>query len=290
MGPGWRSGWAHLRGEMEIYDSLREDALKQARKMQRSAKLAIFALHRGDTESAVALLYEAQGHFGDFASKAEKGVAEVTGEDGEDRGELKSQCSELRRAVWGSAMEEFVEAFLFLHFLGHGNLPGFTSLKSRLELFSMRVREGGLQCRESESESVLRFEHFSTSVHKSEYLGALLDFCGEMNRWAVQQACARDKEAVLKCRDLALQIQAEFLQLDLRNGGLRRKYDALKYTVRNLERVLYDLTLSPSPEGALGAGGDLAPGGGEAPSTEQNAFELRGPLPGAGGGGPRGFD
>ena len=260
---------------MDISDSLREEALQLARKMQRASKRAIFCAHRGDTDAALDLLNEAHGHFRGFAQHAQQLCAErqesqgpEPGEEGGSParssysrsflGEFKAQCSELRRVVWGSAMEEFVEAYLFLHFLKSSGkrVPGFTHLRLLLDR-SLPVREG---------------EHFSTSVHKSEYLGALLDFCGEMNRHAVQLACVRDKEKVARCRDLALKIQAEFLQLDLRNGGLRRKYDTLKYTVRNLERILYDLTLSPSPGGALEVGGDVAAGNGKAPdSTECNS-------------------
>jgi len=269
----WESGWVGLRREMDIFDSLREEALQLARKMQRASKRAIFCAHRGDTDAALNLLDEAHGHIQGFARHAQQLCAEIQesqgpepGEEGGSSarstvlrsflGEFKAQCSELRRVVWGSAMEEFVEAKLFLYFLASGNVPGFTHLRLLLDR-SLPVREG---------------EHLSTSVHKSEYLGALLDFCGEMNRHAVQLACVRDKEKVAQCRDLALKIQAEFLQLDLRNGGLRRKYDTLKYTVRNLERILYDLTLSPSPGGALGVGGDLAAGNGKAPnSTEYNS-------------------
>ncbi len=35
-----------------------------------------------------------------------------------------------------------------------------------------------------------------------EYLGGVLDFTGELNRFAVARATARDKAAVQRCRDL----------------------------------------------------------------------------------------
>lgn len=33
-------------------------------------------------------------------------------------------------------------------------------------------------------------------------------------------------------------------QMDLRNGAIRKKYDALKYTLRKMEQTLYELSLA----------------------------------------------
>lgn len=32
-------------------------------------------------------------------------------------------------------------------------------------------------------------------------------------------------------------------KIDLRNGAIRKKYDSLKYCLKNLEKVLYELSL-----------------------------------------------
>ena len=50
-------------------------------------------------------------------------------------------------------------------------------------------------------------------------------------------------QAVRLCRDLVDAMMGEMLQFDLRNGALRKKYDALKYTLRKMENVLYELSL-----------------------------------------------
>jgi hypothetical protein len=54
----------------------------------------------------------------------------------------------------------------------------------------------------------------------------------------------RDKEAVQRARDLVEALQGQFLRFDLRNGALRKKYDALKYTMRKMEQILYELSLT----------------------------------------------
>ncbi len=77
-----------------------------------------------------------------------------------------------------------------------------------------------------------------------EYLGGVLDFTGELNRIAVAKATVRDKAAVQQARDVVETLQGQFLRFDLRNGALRKKYDALKYTLKKLENTLYELSLT----------------------------------------------
>jgi hypothetical protein len=47
------------------------------------------------------------------------------------------------------------------------------------------------------------------------YLGGVLDFTGELNRYAIARATLRDVEAVRACRDLVQDIMAEFLEVTL---------------------------------------------------------------------------
>lgn len=81
-----------------------------------------------------------------------------------------------------------------------------------------------------------------------EYLGGVLDFTGECNRIAVARATVRDRAAVQCARDVVEALQGQFLRFDLRNGALRKKYDALKYTLKKLESTVYELSLT---EGGL---------------------------------------
>lgn len=50
----------------------------------------------------------------------------------------------------------------------------------------------------------------------------------------------------------------QFLQFDLRNSSLRKKYDGLKYTLKRLEQTLYELSLSSTMTMA-GRGQDADP-------------------------------
>lgn len=79
---------------------------------------------------------------------------------------------------------------------------------------------------------------------RDEYLGGVLDFTGELNRFAVAKATTRDTAAVQHCRDLVDTLMGVFLQFDFRNGSLRKKFDSLKYTLKKMETTLYEMSLT----------------------------------------------
>ncbi|RHZ12954.1 hypothetical protein DYB31_000398 [Aphanomyces astaci] len=116
----------------------------------------------------------------------------------------------LRTGSFAAAMEEYAEAQCFLHFLEHGTLVSIDKLHS---------------------------------VEREEYLSGVVDFTGEVGRYAVAQATKRDVAQVETCRDIVEAISGEF---SFRNGPLRKKYDSLKYNLKKLENTLYELSLVPS--------------------------------------------
>ncbi len=147
-----------------------------------------------------------------------------------------SQYPTLRQGSFSAAMEELAEAAVFTSFLAEGRL----------------LRSGELPLVEPEEYlgGVLDFtgEHLRGVCCTRICTGPLgpyatLALCtliitascwaclppaGELNRYAVMRASARDKATVQRCRDLVEALQGQFLKLDLRNGALRKKYDALK--------------------------------------------------------------
>lgn len=67
-----------------------------------------------------------------------------------------------------------------------------------------------------------------------------------MQRYAVLKATARDVAAVQRCRDLGSDIMEQVMTFNLRNGNLRKKTDAIKYSVKRFETILYELSLIPA--------------------------------------------
>ena len=73
------------------------------------------------------------------------------------------------------------------------------------------------------------------------YLGGLSDLTGELGRRSVLEAIARNKLEVNAIRDLVDEIYGAFARLDLRNGELRKKSDAIKWNLNKVEEVLHDI-------------------------------------------------
>jgi len=119
----------------------------------------------------------------------------------------------LRKGSFAGGIEEYCEGRIFQHFLQTGNLLK----KSEIPIANM-----------------------------NEYLGGILDFTGELNRYAVLAATDRNIPEVKRCKEIVDKLFEAFLQFDFRNGFMRKKFDSLKYTLKKMENLLYDLSLSQS--------------------------------------------
>lgn len=73
------------------------------------------------------------------------------------------------------------------------------------------------------------------------YLGGLSDLTGELGRRSVLEAIAQNKSEVQIIRELVDEIYGIFSRLDLRNGELRKKSDAIKWNLNKIEDVLHDM-------------------------------------------------
>ena len=76
-----------------------------------------------------------------------------------------------------------------------------------------------------------------------EYMGAALGFAQELSRYAVGRAIENDTNSISICKQVIMQLNEKMLEFDFRNGPLRRKYDGLKYALKNLEQITYELSL-----------------------------------------------
>jgi len=77
-------------------------------------------------------------------------------------------------------------------------------------------------------------------VAEEDFLAGISDLTGELTRRAVRVAHSNKKE-LSKIKDLVDDIFGEFLDFNLRNGSLRKKSDSIKWNVKKLEEVMYDV-------------------------------------------------
>jgi len=107
------------------------------------------------------------------------------------------------------AFQEYVEAIAFYEFVKNGKIPTKKSL----------------------------------GVSAEDYLSGLADLTGELGRKAIYEVIHKKFDEAEKIKDLVHDIYGEFLKLHLRNNELRKKADAIKWNLKKLEEVMYDISM-----------------------------------------------
>jgi len=109
--------------------------------------------------------------------------------------------------AYSVAIQEYVEAKCYLGFVKTRKIPTCASLKVQVE----------------------------------DYLLGVCDLTGELGRRAVVSVIRKDYDEVLRVHAVVEQIFGFFLQLTLRNGELRKKSDSIKWNLKKIEDVIYDM-------------------------------------------------
>ena len=102
-----------------------------------------------------------------------------------------------------------MEALCYYHFVKDGKIPGSKSL----------------------------------NVDNESYLMGLCDLTGELGRRAVNEVINQNFEEAFKIKNLVDEIYGEFLKFNLRNGELRKKSDQIKWNLKKLEDIVFELKL-----------------------------------------------
>ena len=108
------------------------------------------------------------------------------------------------------AIQSFTETRMMQYFFNYGKLPTLSEL---------------------------------SPCNDDEYIGASLDFAQSLSRYCVNRACDNDINSITICKKILIQLNSKMLEFDFRNGPLRRKYDGLKYALKNVEDITYELSL-----------------------------------------------
>jgi len=117
-------------------------------------------------------------------------------------------CKLVYEGSYSMAMQEYVEALCFFEFVKNKKMPS----KSKL------------------------------CVTTEDYLLGLCDLTGELGRRTVILAM-EDFDEVMRIKEVVEQIFGQFLKFDLRNGLLRKKSDAIKWNLKKIEEVIYDINI-----------------------------------------------
>jgi len=76
-----------------------------------------------------------------------------------------------------------------------------------------------------------------------DYLVGVLNLASELSRLCVNCVIAGDYETPKKIGAFMSDLDAAFRLLNLKNDGVRKRFDALKYDLKKVEEVVYDLQI-----------------------------------------------
>lgn len=179
-----------VRKELLNYAQKRRDVIKFAGDAQFLAKKTIFSLQGGNIKEAKNSLNEAKKILINL-SKKYKTTADLF-----DEGSFKA------------ALEEYVEAELFLSFVEGKNITKIKDLK----------------------------------IDSDIYIGGLCDVPGEILRFAIKSATERNISEVKRCYKIAEEIINELVDMNL-TGYNRQKFDQAKQALNKLQQVVYEVSL-----------------------------------------------
>lgn len=95
-----------------------------------------------------------------------------------------------------------------------------------------------------------------------DYLQGILQMSSELSRFSINCVAKGDTRRPKRIFKTLSDLQQAFSELNLKNDHLRRMFDGLKYDVKKVEQVIYDITIRGLDTGAkaneTAAGGSAA--------------------------------
>ncbi|XP_015247688.1 PREDICTED: translin [Cyprinodon variegatus] len=114
-----------------------------------------------------------------------------------------------------------------------------------LAAFAVYLESENLVTREEVAQilgiEVVREKGFHLDIE--DFLAGVLIMASELSRLAVNSVTAGDYSRPLRISNFINELDSGFRLLNLKNDPLRKRYDGLKYDVKKIEEVVYDLSI-----------------------------------------------
>ncbi|GMH15884.1 hypothetical protein Nepgr_017725 [Nepenthes gracilis] len=121
---------------------------------------------------------------------------------------------------WRSETQTVISLLAFMHWLETGSL---------------------LMHAEAEEKIGLNSSDFGLDIE--DYLVGICFMSNELPRYVVNQVTSGDYDCPRKVLNFLIDLHAAFRMLNLRNDFLRKKFDGMKYDLRRVEEVYYDVKI-----------------------------------------------
>ncbi|KAJ7366862.1 Translin [Mycena albidolilacea] len=125
--------------------------------------------------------------------------------------------------MWSNSMRGAIFAAALIEYLRHGSL---LSLPRASEILGI------------DEEWKDRF-----SLPVEDYLHGVISVVNELSRYAINAVTLGQFEEPVRISSFVKEIFSGFTMLNLKNDSLRRRFDSLKYDLKKIEEVVYDVSL-----------------------------------------------
>lgn len=107
------------------------------------------------------------------------------------------------------------------------------------------LEAGFLVSRETSAEILGLAKQQSEGFHLDleTYLLGILQMTNELSRFAINAVTLGEYSRVLSLQRFVADINSGFRLLNLKNDSLRKRFDSLKYDVKKIEEIVYDLSI-----------------------------------------------
>ncbi|KAN0063246.1 Translin-1 [Thecaphora frezii] len=80
-------------------------------------------------------------------------------------------------------------------------------------------------------------------LSSEEYLHSLVSMINEMSRIAINSVTLGDFQTPVRLSQFVKELHAGFQLLNLKNDSLRKRFDGIKYDIKKIEEIVYDISL-----------------------------------------------
>ena len=86
-------------------------------------------------------------------------------------------------------------------------------------------------------------EKIGFEIDANNYLLGICDLTGELARRAVMNTINEEYDEIKFIKEFVSDIYNEFLKFEFRNGELRKKSDSIKWNLKKIEEIIYDIKI-----------------------------------------------
>ncbi|KAF9918855.1 hypothetical protein BX616_005030 [Lobosporangium transversale] len=203
-----------MEAEAATKDNIRT-AVRELDRTNRNITAVLNRVHSSPREQVPALCAQARIHFGDIQTHIQE-VAKI----------VPVNQYYKYNSLWSGPMQQACFLATLTMYLEHERLITVEELEG---FFGVKV---------DLNNDISRFE-----ISIEEFLHGIVSLTNELSRLAVNAVTAGDFTRPIRIGKFLKELYSGFQLLNLKNDSLRKRFDGIKYDIKKVEEIIYDLTV-----------------------------------------------